>query len=85
MSVLTFPDWQKPCEDALLESDPEKLFQRVIVAETAIFHRVHALTSAPGNIELQAMDEALKRLQYLIAYTFALPTGEERGEHAADK
>ena len=60
MSVLRFPDSQKPCEDALLESDPEKLFQRVIVAETAIFHRVHGLTSTPGNIELQAMDEASK-------------------------
>jgi len=59
MGVLIFPDWQKPCEDALWESDPEKLFQRVIVAETAIFHRIHGLTSTPGNIELQAGVEAL--------------------------
>ncbi len=77
MSVLRFPEWQRPCELAFLEPDPEKLFQRVIVAETAIFRRIHGLTNTPENIELQAMDEALKHLQRLITNTFVLPISED--------
>jgi hypothetical protein len=77
MGILRFPDWQKPCEDAFLEPDPEKLFMQVIVAETAIFHRLHKLTTATGETELHAMDEALKHLQYLLENTFILPTSVE--------
>ena len=77
MSALRFPKWQKPCEQALLEPDPEKLFLRVLVAETAIFHCLHDFTSRPGNIELQAIDEMLKNLQRLLANSFTLPEGPE--------
>jgi hypothetical protein len=77
VSVVRFPEWQKPCECAFLEPDPEKLFHRVIVAETAIFRRRHKLTSTLGNVELQAMDEALKTLRRLLAHTFTIPISEE--------
>jgi len=77
MGVLRFPEWQKACEHAFLEPDPEKLFQRVIVAETAIFHRLHAPANPPGNTELHAIDEALKDLQRLIANAFIPPAGKE--------
>ena len=85
MSVLRFPEWQKSCEDAFLESDPEKLFQRVIVAETAIFHRIHRLTDPPGHIEVQAMDETLKRLQCLVADRFAPPDNKENRSNSTRK
>jgi hypothetical protein len=78
MSVLRFPEWQKPCEDALLEPDPEKLFQRVLVAETAIFRRLHGLARGPENTELEAMDEMLNSLRCLVANTFMLPDVVER-------
>lgn len=77
MGVLKFPEWQKPCEIAFLEPDPEKLFLRVIAAETAIYHRLHGITSTPENIELQAIDEALKNLERLITHTFTSPISEE--------
>jgi hypothetical protein len=77
MSVLRFPEWQKSCRDALLEPDPEKLFLRVIVAETAIFHRLHDFKKSPGYIELQAMDSMLKNLQRLVANSFTPPGLEE--------
>jgi hypothetical protein len=78
MSFRRFPEWQKPCEDALLEPDPEKLFQRVIVAETAIFRRLHELACGPENMELKAMDHMLGNLRRLIANAFILPEQEER-------
>jgi hypothetical protein len=30
MSALRFPEWQEPCEDALLEPDAKRLCQQVI-------------------------------------------------------
>jgi len=76
MIVLRFPEWQKPCEDALLEPDPEKLFRRVFVAETAIFQRLHGFTGSSDNPELEAMDDMLYSLRRLVANTFMLRDGE---------
>jgi hypothetical protein len=78
MGVLRFPEWQELCENALLEPDPEKLFQRIIVAETAIFHRLQDSTGRLENVELEAMDDVLNRLRCLIENTFMLPDGQER-------
>jgi len=77
MSGLRFPKWRKLCKEALLEADPERLFLRVIVAETAIFHRLHDMKNIPDNIELEAMDGMLKNLQRLVANAFVLPSGGE--------
>ena len=70
--------WQMACKQALIEPDPEKLFLRVIVAETAIFHRLHDPASMPDNTELKAMDSMLKNLQRLIAVSFTFSLGEEQ-------
>ena len=78
LSDLRCSKWQKLCEEALLEPDPEKLFLRVIVAETAIFHRSRDPASSPDNIELETMDRMLKSLQRLVANSFVLPDSEER-------
>ena len=82
MRALRFPKWQKACEDALLEPDPVKLFQRVIVAEIAMLQRIHDLASSPTNIELDAIADMLKNLRCLVASAFMLPDGEERHEPA---
>jgi hypothetical protein len=68
----------EPCEDALLEPDPEKLFRRVLVAETAIFQRLQGFASSPENLQLKAMDGMLSRLRRLVAKTSMLPDGEEK-------
>lgn len=84
MSVLRFPEWQKPCEDALAEPDSEKLFERVILAETAIFRRLQALTSAPARIELEAIDTMLNRLRCLVTHSFTPPhDGQEQAGRRA--
>jgi hypothetical protein len=77
MGVLRFPKWQKPCEDALLEADEKRLFRRVIVAERAIFHRLHDLASRPEKIELIAIDNMLASLRCLVANALNLPDGEQ--------
>jgi hypothetical protein len=78
MSALRFPEWQKVCEDALLEPDPAKLFRRVIVAETAIFNRLHIIANSSENIELESIANMLKYFLKLVANTFILPDGEEK-------
>jgi hypothetical protein len=72
MSALRFPEWQRPCEEALSESDPQKLIQRVLVAETAIFDCLHNRRSRPEKIELDAMDKMLEDFLVLISNTFML-------------
>ena len=37
MADLKYPQWQKPYEEALLERDPQKLQEKLMKAETAIF------------------------------------------------
>jgi hypothetical protein len=78
MSVVRFTEWQKLCEDAFGECDPEKLLQRVIVAETAIFRRLRGLRSRPENIELEAMVSMLIELRRVVARTSKASGGEEK-------
>jgi len=79
MSSLRFPEWQKPCKDALLEPDPAKLFRRVIVAETAIFRRLYVIASRSEDIEIECIANMLKYFLKLVAITFTLPEGDEKG------
>jgi hypothetical protein len=61
---IKFPHWQREFEAALLESDPQKLRQRVEVAETAIFVRSQALAeSADRQAEQQAISDAIRTLR----------------------
>jgi hypothetical protein len=58
-----FPAWEKPYQDALKESDPQKRSEKVTAAETAIFQRLRALVnSADGNSEAIAIQDALDAL-----------------------
>jgi hypothetical protein len=65
-----FPVWQTPYEEAVTESDPRKILERVDAAESAIFQRLLAMADHPGSYtELQAMDAALAKLIILRAGT----------------
>jgi hypothetical protein len=71
VSTDCLSEWEKACNAAFSERDPEKIFQRVIVAETAIFHRLHDdVTSTPETNELEAIANILKNLRRLVANTF---------------
>jgi hypothetical protein len=61
----------------LLELDPVKLFQRVIVAEDAMLRRIHEFAGSPENVELDAIANMLKSVRRIVASTFMLPDGEE--------
>ena len=58
--------WQSRCEEAFSEPEPLKVFDRVVAAETAIFRRLHELNRVPESVELEAIEEALRRLRLLI-------------------
>jgi hypothetical protein len=75
---LEFREWQKPCEEALLESDAKKIFQRIVVAEAAIFHRLRGATGRVDSSELEAIEAMLNKLRSLIANSFAFPDRHER-------
>jgi len=85
MSVLRLPEWQKLCEDALLESDPKEIFQRVIVAEAAIFHRLQQLTSSVESSELEAIDAMLNNLRCLVVNSFMLPDDHCRNAQSSTR
>ncbi|HXN21879.1 MAG TPA: hypothetical protein VOA41_03945 [Candidatus Dormibacteraeota bacterium] len=60
MSVLRFPIWQKPYQEALLELNSKALPLRIAEAEKAISLRSRALAINPdGQQERQALDDAL--------------------------
>ncbi len=66
MNHLKYPEWQKPYEQALLEVDREKLKQKLLKAESAIFLRLQQLVnSSDGHAERQAIDDALSGIRVL--------------------
>jgi hypothetical protein len=86
MSRITYPDWQKTYEEALLEADPQQLPHRVSAAESAILRRLEAVRSVPdGRLELQAMQDALNSLSVLRRETEHRPENrpEHRSEHSS--
>ena len=63
---LPFPDWQVAYPAALLEVDPQKLPDRVLAAEAAIFLRQQALVhSSDGHVEREAIESALRALLFI--------------------
>jgi isochorismate synthase EntC len=63
---LRYPEWQAQYEEALTEFDAEKLPQKIVIAEAAIFSRAEAITaSSLHRAELQAIQDALAFLRAL--------------------
>lgn len=61
-----YPEWQKPCQEALMELDHEKLRERIATAEAAIVSRVRAMPDAPASSgERRAIDDAMTILRTL--------------------
>ena len=58
-----YPSWQKPLQEAIDETDLEKLPERLSAAEGAIFLRMQELTaSADGHKESEAIRQACEEL-----------------------
>jgi len=61
-----YPEWQKPCQAALVELDGAKLRERIAAAEAAIVGRLNATSAAPVSpAERQAIADALATLRVL--------------------
>ena len=66
MNDLKYPEWQKPYEEALVEVDCEKLKDKLLKTEAAIFLRLQQLThSADSHAERQAIDDAISAIRVL--------------------
>jgi hypothetical protein len=67
MTNFLHSSWQKPYQEALLEFDPEKLKDKVIAAENAIFLRFQELAGVNGQAtdERVALNDALRALRIL--------------------
>jgi predicted outer membrane protein len=66
MEHFRFPAWQTMCVDALRETNPKYLRDRVKTAERAILLRAQQIeNSTTDNDEKLAINEALKSLRHL--------------------
>ena len=78
-SKILYPERQHEYQAALLELDREKLRERVIVAETAIFNRVQAMSQGQdGRAERQAIEDALESLRVLKRENLGFPDWEKK-------
>jgi hypothetical protein len=77
--VIKYPDWQRPVQEALVEVDKEKLKSRVGAAETAIFHRLQAISSSSDHsAERQAIADALALIRALKRDALDFPEWEKK-------
>ena len=60
-----FPDLQQPLQEALRETDPQKLQQRVFSLEEAIVRRTEFFADTPDEGEKDAIRDALRILRTL--------------------
>jgi hypothetical protein len=79
MAELRFPKWQQPYQDALLELDAERLNQRILDAETAIFQRLQELTpNTDHHEERSAISDAISGLRVLKTTKLHFPDWDSK-------
>ena len=66
MGDLKFLEWQRPFREALTETTPQKLVERVGLAEVAILSRMTEITITPKtSVEAEALVDAFGALAVL--------------------
>jgi hypothetical protein len=76
---ILYPEWQNEFQAAILELDREKLEERVMAAETAIFKRLQAIAqSSDHSGEREAIEDALSSLRTLKRNELRFPDWEEK-------
>ena len=58
-------DWQDALQDAIHESDPQIMDEKIRAAEEAIFARMQDFSSRPDPLEKQALLDALGAIKIL--------------------
>jgi len=78
MEGMQYPEWQKLCQDALVELDKNKLPERVAAAEAAIVSRLQAMEAGDDSLkERQAIADALANLRVLKRESIGYSNGRE--------
>ena len=78
MEGMQYPEWQKLCQDALVELDKDKLPERVAAAEAAIVSRLQAIGAGDDSLkERQAIADALANLRVLKRESIGYSNGRE--------
>ena len=62
---MTTMDWQDALQQAIHESDPQIMDEKIRAAETAIFARMQDFSSRPDSLEEQALFDALGAVRIL--------------------
>ncbi len=79
MEGMQYPEWQKLCQDALVELDKDKLPERVAAAEAAIVSRLQAMKVGDDSLkERQAIADALATLRVLKRESIGYSKGREK-------
>ena len=74
MSELSYPQWQTPYREALLEADKEKLEAKIHLAEWKIFQRLQTISAdSDHHGEKSAIADALNALRVLKRDTLNYP------------
>jgi hypothetical protein len=61
-----FPEWQREYQEALFETNPERLPQRVMIAEFVLLKRLRIIAQNQAAIrEWQKIEDALSKLRLL--------------------
>jgi hypothetical protein len=68
MNDLRYPEWQKPYQEALLESDNQKLRAKILFAEWKIYQRMEAIST--NGDHYQERSEIADALDRLLALKF---------------
>lgn len=72
-----YPQWQKVCQEALAELQPEKLKERIAVAEAAVVARLQELANeTDAEAERQALLDVTSSLRFLKRDTLKFPDWE---------
>ena len=62
--TLQFPEWQREYSEALFETNPARLAQRLIIAELVLVKCLRAIAYDPvARREREKIDDALSKLQ----------------------
>jgi hypothetical protein len=74
---LEYPRWQKVCQEALTELQPDKLKERIAVAEAAVVARLQELANGTeGQAERQALLDVTSSLRFLKRDILKFPDWE---------
>ena len=76
MGDLRFPSWEKPFREALVETDLNKLLEKIHAKEGAMFVRWQELASSNDeHVEREAMRAATEELLKLKSEKLKWPSG----------